>query len=63
MMSIGRSLTHIYCQGYPISELKPHFRYIGGGDLLGIPFPIVVFLLTVILAAVILSETRLGRYT
>src|SRR2546428_12462251 len=27
------------------------------------PCPIVVFLLTVILAAVILSETRLGRYT
>src|SRR5205823_10284106 len=56
-------LTLIYCQGYPISGFNPQFRYIGGGDLLGIPFPIVVFLLTVILAAVILSETRLGRYT
>ena len=63
MMSIGRSLTLIYCQGYPISGFNPQFRYIGGGDLLGIPFPIVVFLVTVILAAVILSETRLGRYT
>jgi ribose/xylose/arabinose/galactoside ABC-type transport system permease subunit len=63
MMSIGRSLTLIYCQGYPISGFNPQFRYIGGGDLLGIPFPIVVFLFTVILAAVILSETRLGRYT
>src|SRR6266850_2290359 len=63
MMSIGRSLTLIYCQGYPISGFNPQFRYLGGGDLLGIPFPIVVFLVTVILAAVILSETRLGRYT
>src|SRR3989475_3873524 len=60
---IRRSLTLIYCQGYPISGFNPQFRYIGGGDLLGIPFPIVVFLLTVILAAVILSETRLGRDT
>jgi len=34
-----------------LSGFNPHFRYIGGGDLLGIPFPIVVFLLTVILAA------------
>src|SRR5256712_9091641 len=61
MMSIGRSLTLIYCQGYPISGFNPQLRYIGGGDLPGIPFPIVVFLLTVILAAVILSETRLAR--
>jgi len=39
MMSIGRSLTLIYCQGYPISGFNPQFRYIGGGDLLGIPSP------------------------
>jgi ribose transport system permease protein len=63
MMSIARSLTLIYCNGYPISGFRPDFRFIGGGDLLGIPFPIVVFLVTVVLATVILSETRLGRYT
>jgi ribose transport system permease protein len=63
MMSIARSLTLIYCNGYPISGFPPPFRFIGGGDLLGIPFPIVVFLATVVLATVILGETRLGRYT
>jgi ribose transport system permease protein len=63
MMSIARSLTLIYCNGYPISGFGEQFRYIGGGFLLGIPFPIVVFLLTVIGAWVILSQTRLGRYT
>jgi ribose transport system permease protein len=63
MMSIARSLTLIYCNGYPISGFHPDFRFIGGGDFLGIPFPIVVFLVTVVLATVILSETRLGRYT
>jgi len=63
MMSIARSLTLIYCKGYPISGFHPSFRFIGGGDIAGIPFPIVVFLLVVVLAAVILHETRLGRYT
>jgi ribose/xylose/arabinose/galactoside ABC-type transport system permease subunit len=63
MMSIARSLTLIYCKGYPISGFKPGFRFIGGGDLLGIPFPIVVFALTVVIAAVVLGQTRLGRYT
>ena len=63
MMSIARSLTLIYLNGYPLSGFNPQFRFIGGGDLLGIPFPIVVFLLAVLLAAVILRDTRLGRYT
>jgi ribose/xylose/arabinose/galactoside ABC-type transport system permease subunit len=63
MMSIARSLTLIYCKGYPISGFNPAFRFIGGGDIAGIPFPIVVFLLVVVLAAIILHETRLGRYT
>jgi ribose/xylose/arabinose/galactoside ABC-type transport system permease subunit len=63
MMSIARSLTLIYCNGYPISGFSPTFRFIGGGDIGGIPFPIIVFLLVVVLAAVILHETRLGRYT
>ena len=50
MMSIARSLTLIYCNGYPISGFGPQFRFIGGGDILGVPFPIIVFLLTVVLA-------------
>jgi len=63
MMSIARSLTLIFCNGYPISGFGTEFRFIGGGDLLGIPFPIVIFLLTVVVAWVILTQTRLGRYT
>ncbi len=63
MMSIARSLTLIFTQGYPISGFGDQFRYIGGGDLLGIPFPIVIFLLTVVVAWIILTQTRLGRYT
>jgi len=63
MMSIARSLTLIYTSGYPISGFHPDFRFIGGGDLLSIPFPIVVFVATVVLAAIVLGQTRLGRYT
>jgi ribose transport system permease protein len=63
MMTVGRSLTLIYANGYPISGFTGGFRVLGTGDLLGLPLPIVVFLVTVVLAAVILRETRLGRYT
>ncbi len=63
MMSIARSFTLIHNQGMPISGFAPAFRFIGGGDVLGIPFPILVFGATVALAALVLRETRLGRYT
>jgi ribose transport system permease protein len=63
MMSIARSLTLIYTKGYPISGFTGPFRFIGGGDIVSIPFPIIVFLLTVVVAWLILTQTRLGRYT
>ncbi len=63
MMSIARSLTLIYTKGYPISGFSGPFRFIGGGDVASIPFPIIVFALTVVIAWLILTQTRLGRYT
>jgi ribose/xylose/arabinose/galactoside ABC-type transport system permease subunit len=63
MMSIARGLTLIYTQGYPISGFQSGFRFIGGGDLLAIPFPIILFILTTVIAWFILTQTRLGRYT
>lgn len=63
MMSIARSLTLIYTKGYPISGFGGAFRFIGGGNVLDVPFPIVVFLVTVVVAWLILTQTRLGRYT
>lgn len=71
MMSIARGLTHIYTDVYtrtysesqPISGFGPAFRFIGSGELFGIPVPIAVFALTVVLAALVLRHTTLGRYT
>jgi ribose transport system permease protein len=63
MMSIARGLTLIYTKGYPISGFQGAFRFIGGGDIFGIPFPIIMFILTVVVAWLILTQTRVGRYT
>lgn len=63
MMSIARGLALIYSGGYPISGFGKPFRYIGSGYFLKIPVPIIIFALTLIIAAVVLRHTRLGRYT
>jgi len=63
MMSIARGFTLIYTKGYPISGFSPEFRFIGGGYLFGCPIPIVIFLAVVLIAYVVLAQTRVGRYT
>jgi len=63
MMSVARGLAHIYTDGQPISGFGGSFRYIGGGDFFYVPVPIIIFVFTLLIAAVILRDTRLGRYT
>ena len=63
MMSVARGLAHIYTDGQPISGFGDSFRYIGANNFLGVPVPIIIFVLTLLIAAVVLRDTRLGRYT
>jgi ribose/xylose/arabinose/galactoside ABC-type transport system permease subunit len=62
-MSIARGVAHIYTGGEPTSGFGPAFRFIGSGEILGVPVPIIVFALTVLAAAAVLRHTTLGRYT
>lgn len=63
MMSIARGFALIYSGGYPISGFGKPFRFIGSGYVLTIPVPILIFALTIVIAAAVLRHTRLGRYT
>ncbi len=62
-MSIARGLSHIYTDGQPISGFGAAFRFLGSGEVLNFPVPIIVLALTVLIAAIILGHTVLGRYT
>ncbi|AHF16863.1 ABC transporter permease [Niabella soli] len=62
MLTIARGLTMLYTKGQPISNLGPKFAFIGAGSFLGIPVPVWIALLVVLLAAFITKQTRLGRY-
>ncbi|MDR8392702.1 ribose ABC transporter permease [Aliifodinibius sp. S!AR15-10] len=61
-MTIGRGLALIFSGGRPISNLSDSFGYIGGGELFGIPFPIVILGIIFVLCLVLLKKTVLGRY-
>jgi len=61
-MSIGRGLAHIFTGAEPISGFSDAFRFLGAGSLLGVPVPIVLFLITAAIGAILLRRARLGRY-
>jgi len=68
MMRIARGSAHILLEELtgsqqPISRFGSAFRFLGTGELFNVPVPIIVFGLSVLIAAAVLRHTTLGRYT
>ncbi len=62
-MTAVRGITLTITQGIPISGLPDSFNQIGTGSTFGIPNPIYIMLLCVIVFGVLLAKTKTGRYT
>ena len=61
-MNIIYGITQLLTNNMVISCLKPvSFTFIGGGRLLGIPFPIYILLIMAMISYFILNKTVLGR--
>lgn len=63
MMIAARGLALLFSDGRPIPDLSPAFLFIGKGVILGIPFPIIVFIAMGIISHFMLSKTKFGKYT
>ncbi|WP_245562138.1 ABC transporter permease [Niabella aurantiaca] len=62
MLTIARGFTMLYTKGQPISNLGPQFAFIGAGSFLGVPVPVWIAAVVVLIAVCITRQTRLGRY-
>lgn len=61
-MTMARGAAQLFTKGRPVSGLLDGFTYLGAGFLFGIPVPIYLLLIVVIITYFILNRTRLGRY-
>jgi|UniRef100_A0A7V3RDK2 ribose transport system permease protein len=61
MSAIG-GITLIYTQGEPIWNLPSSFDYIGQGNLLDIPFSIILMALAFVVLWIVLERTKYGRH-
>lgn len=62
MLTIARGATMLYTQGMPISNLGANFEFIGSGWLLGIPVPVWISVIVVLIVVFISKKTTFGRY-
>lgn len=62
MFTVARGLALMYTQGQPFTGLPVSFRFLGTGNILGLPMPIVIAAITYILGAFVLRRTRYGEY-
>jgi putative xylitol transport system permease protein len=62
MLSVARGLTFIYSGGMPIADLPDGFLSAGTGAIAGVPVPVIIFALVVVLFWFVLRYTTYGRY-
>ena len=62
MLTIARGMTMLYTNGHPITGLGAQFEYLGTGWFCGIPMPVLVAVLVVVLFALFMRKAPWGRY-
>ena len=61
MLSAARGLTLLFADGRPIPALTDAYRWIGTGDIAGVPMPVVIFAIVFVVSWYVLAATRFGR--
>lgn len=62
VMVIARGMTLVYTKGNPVVVSNDAFRTIGGGNVFGIPIPVIIMFAIFGLMYFILNHTSFGRY-
>jgi inositol transport system permease protein len=62
MMLAARGAALMYTDGRPVTGLTDQFRFIGGGYVFGIPFPIFIMLFAALITHIIMTKTKFGRH-
>jgi len=63
MMSIARGAGLWFTDGRPISGFDDSFRYLATGEIFYIPVPVIIMIVVYVIAHLILTKTKMGRYT
>ncbi len=63
MLVALRGATHLYMSGDVVVRMPSEIRFLGQGDLMGVPMPAIIALAVALVGYWLLFHTRFGRYT
>jgi ribose transport system permease protein len=63
MMSVARGTALMFTEGRPVSGFSDGFRSLATGEVVGVPVSVIIMVGVYALAHVVLTRTKLGRYT
>lgn len=61
-MNIARGAAYLYTGGQPIRVMSDNFNFIGAGYVGQMPTPIIYLIIILIVCALIMNKSRLGRH-
>lgn len=62
MMTVVRGLAYIISGGLPVYDIPESIVFLGQGYVMGIPVPVIIMLIIVVIMGLILKYTYFGRY-
>lgn len=62
MMTAARGAAQLYTKGRPVSGLMESLTFLGTGSIMGMPVPVWILAVVVLVTYFILNWTKLGRY-
>lgn len=61
-MNIAKGLAYVYTGGSPVRVVTKEWQFIGAGYIGPFPTPVVILLFVLIITAIIMNKTKLGRH-
>jgi ribose transport system permease protein len=62
MVTIVRGLLLMITGGYPITQEFKLLNFLGSEYILGIPVPVILFFIVVLISHIVLTKTKFGRH-
>jgi ribose transport system permease protein len=61
-MNIAKGLAYVYTGGSPVRVVTKEWQFVGAGYIGAVPTPVVILVIVLIITAIIMNKTKLGRH-
>lgn len=61
-MNIAKGLAYVYTGGSPVRVVTKEWQFIGAGYIGPVPTPVVILLVVLVVTAIIMNKTKMGRH-